>query len=91
MLLEGRQQLAHTEAVDGAHTPLFHLSQKPVMPTSKPMLNANAPTKMVGTNTPRRRDGEGEGEEKGEMTFNITGNSGRVSREHSLLRRTIVL
>lgn len=30
-------------------------------------------------------------ERGGEMTFNFTGNSSRVSRDHSLLRRTIVL
>ena len=39
-------------------TPLFHVSQNFVMPRSKPMLNANAPTKMLGTYTPAGRVGQ---------------------------------
>ena len=74
------QYKVRLQAVEPVRTPLFQESQKFVMARSKPTLNANAPTKMVGTKTPAGRDGQP-----------CCGTPTVPLRGHSLLRLTIVL
>ncbi len=77
LFLETKSAPHLTMGVEAPRTPLFQLSQNFVMPRSKPMLNANAPAKIVGTKTPVETGQPSPGS--------------RFFGADSLLRRTMVL